>query len=471
MVRKTRHVIKKGLSLPIAGAADATRIEPGAAPRTVAVLAADYHGMKPTMHVAAGDTVGRGQLLFEDKKTPGVRYTSPAAGTVSGVHRGERRALISVTVELSESERTTGRPGDGEAVTFASHAGVARVDPLALERQAVRDLLLESGLWTALRARPFGCVADPAVTPAAVFVNLMDTAPLALDPNAVLRTTSERNALKIGICALRSLTDGPTYVCKGPDTDLASLQLLSIERIEIHTFDGPHPAGTVGLHIHTLDPVGAAKTVWHAGLQDVVAIGKLILDGELTVERLVSLAGPQVKEPRILRTRLGASIDDLVAGQLNDGENRVVSGSALSGRPASGEQRGFLGRYDTQITALREGRERELMGWLAPGARKFSILPMFLSKLLGGTFAMTTTTHGSHRPILPIGVYEQVMPMDILATFLLRALAMHDVERAEELGALELEEEDLALCTFVCPGKNDHGTTLRETLDMIQKEG
>jgi len=198
----------------------------------------------------------------------------------------------------------------------------------------------------------------------------------------------------------------------------------------------------------------------------------LFASGKLDVERVISLAGPSVQSPRLLRTRFGASTDDIVNGELKPGEHRVISGSVLSGRKAMGDVFGYLGRYHNQIAVLREGREREFLGWMAPGFSKFSIIPVYFSKLLKGKkFEFTTSTNGSPRAMVPIGMYEQVMPMDIVPTFLLRSLLIGDVEEAEKLGVLELDEEDLALCTFVCPGKHDFGVRLREMLNQIDKEG
>ena len=226
------------------------------------------------------------------------------------------------------------------------------------------------------------------------------------------------------------------------------------------------------MHIHRLDPVNRNRQVWHVGYQDVVAIGRLFETGELAVERVVALAGPALSRPRLVRTRLGAALADVLAGESIDEEVRVVSGSLLAGRPASGAVTGFLGRYHRQICLIREGREREWLGWLRPGLRKFSASRAFLSTLWRGQrFPFTTTTHGSRRAIVPIGLYERVMPLDLLPTPLLRALVMHDVERAEELGCLELEEDDLALCSFVCPSKLDYGAALRHVLTTLEAEG
>lgn len=453
------HKIKKGLDLPIQGAPEQV-IESAAAPSRVAIVAADYHGMKPTMHVQVGDSVDRGQLLFEDKKTPGVRITSPGSGKVAAINRGDRRALQSVVIDLDADDRA----GKGRSVRFAAFTGK---HPAELSGDEVRDLLVESGLWTALRTRPFSKVPAPGTRPKSIFVNVMDSSPLAADPAVVLAGLGE--PFERGLVALGKLTDGPVYVCKAPSTQL---QVPNSGDVQVHEFTGPHPSGTTGVHIHTLDPVGAGKVVWSIGYQDVVAIGKLFADGELDVSRVVSLAGPPVTRPRLLRTRLGASVDQLVEGELAAGEMRVISGSVLAGRRAMGEIHGYLGRYDQQVSVLEEDREQEFIGWLLPGTNKFSVLNTYAAKLIPGKkFALTTNSNGSDRAMVPVGVYERVFPMDILPTFLLRALLVGDLERAEALGVLELDEEDVALCSFVCPGKSDYGRHLRDLLTTIEKDG
>ena len=456
------HKIKKGLDLPISGQ-PAQAIADAAAARSVALLGADYVGMKPTMLVAEGDIVQRGQPLFKDKKTPGVQFTAPGAGKVMAIHRGERRAFQSLVIELAEDERSSAL-GQGSQVRFESFTAK---DVASLDRQSVQALLLESGLWTALRARPYGKTANPEQTPHSIFVTAIDSNPLAPEPGVVLKGREEE--FKRGLAAVGKLTEGRVYVCRKAGD---SIPVPSDGKFRGEEFQGPHPSGTAGLHIHLLDPVDRGKVVWYLGYQDVVAVGHLFATGELDLGRIVSVAGPVVRQPRLLRTRLGASTDDLVEESLLDGNHRILSGSVLSGRQASGEIHGFLGRYHNQVSALAEDTRREFLGWLAPGSKKFSATSAFVSAFMPKQkFALTTTTNGSDRAMVPIGLYEKVMPMDLLPTFLLRSLFVQDMEKAEELGCLELVEEDLALCTFVCPGKTDWGRYLRDALTTIEKEG
>ena len=288
-------------------------------------------------------------------------------------------------------------------------------------------------------------------------------------PLPAWRWKGQEDAFERGLQAVARLTQGPVFICERPES---GFPVPSDSRFRREEFTGPHPSGTVGFHIHTLDPVDRNRLVWHLNSQDVVEIGRLFGDGQLHPERIVSLAGPSARRPRLLRTRLGASTGDLTRGELIDGESRIVSGSVLSGRTASGDVFGFLGRYHQQVSVLPENRSREFLGWLSPGVSRYSTINTYLSKLIPGRkFRFTTSTNGSSRAMVPIGMYERVFPFDILPTFVLRALLAGDTEKAEELGCLELDEEDLALCSFVCPGKVEYGPLLRQVLTTIEKEG
>jgi Na+-transporting NADH:ubiquinone oxidoreductase subunit A len=442
--------IKRGLDLPVAGE-PVQRIEAARPVRSVAVIGFDYHGMKPTMDVQVGDRVKLGQPLFSDKRTPGVVYTAPGAGVVSAIHRGEQRVLQSVVIDLE---------GD-ESVAFDQYPAAALE---GLDPQQVRDNLVRSGLWTALRSRPFSRVPAIDATPSSIFVTAVDTHPLAADPIQVI---AEHAAdFEHGLKVLARLAR--VFLCKAQG---ASLPGENLAQVRTEAFAGPHPAGLPGTHIHFLDPVSATKSVWQIGYQDVIGIGKLFTTGRLWVERVVALAGPVVERPRLVRTRLGASLDELTAGELKPGANRVVSGSLLGGRTSRGAC-AFLGRYHVQVSCLAEGHDRELMHYLRAGVNKHSVLNIFVSKLMGDRkLPFSTTTNGSPRAMVPVGNYEAVMPLDILPTQLLRYLIVGDTEMAQKLGCLELDEEDLALCTYVCAGKYEYGPILRDNLSRIEKEG
>ncbi len=446
--------IKKGLDLPISGT-PAQVIHNGNAVSEVAILGEEYVGMRPSMKVREGDVVKKGQVLFEDKKNAGVVFTAPASGTVVAINRGEKRVLQSVVIKIE---------GD-EQITF-ERFDVAQLASLSSEQ--VKQQLVASGLWTAFRTRPFNKVAALDANPSSIFVNAMDTNPLAADPAVVLKEFEAD--FKNGLTVITRLFEGkkPVYLCKDADANIPSSP--AIEGVTIKSFNGPHPAGLVGTHIHFIDPVGATKQVWHLNYQDVIAIGKLFTTGELFTERVISLAGPQVKNPRLVRTRIGANLSQLTADELNDGNNRVISGSVLYGAKADGAH-DFLGRYALQVSAITEGNEKEFFGWITPQAGKFSITRTVLGHFGRKLFNFTTTEHGAHRAMVPIGSYERVMPLDIIPTLLLRDLEAGDTDSAQLLGALELAEEDLALCTYVCPGKTDYAPLLRAALDKIEKEG
>ncbi|GGY64085.1 Na(+)-translocating NADH-quinone reductase subunit A [Marinobacter zhanjiangensis] len=445
--------IKKGLDLPISGAPDQS-ISEGKPVRHVALIGFDYNGMKPTMEVKEGDRVKRGSLLFTDKKIEGVRYTSPAAGVVKEINRGERRVFQSLVIEID---------GD-DAETFARYS---EADLGSLERQQVVDNLLESGLWTAFRTRPFSKVPAIDTAPNSIFVSVMDTNPLAADPVVIIREQGE--AFSKGLKILSRLTSGKVFVTGRPGSDVP---VPESDAVQVEQFDGVHPAGNVGTHIHYLDPVSMGKTVWSIGYQDVIAIAKLFETGELPVDRVVAIGGPKASSPRLVRTRIGASLGELLKDEVaTDCELRTISGSVFGGRRGDGPC-AYLGRFDNQISVLEEGYKRQFMGWLSPGTNKFSVLNIYLSSLMGRKkFDFTTTTNGSERAMVPVGAYEKVMPLDILPTQLLRSLIVGDTEVAQKLGALELDEEDLALCTFVCPGKYEYGPILRENLTRIEIEG
>jgi len=444
--------IKRGMDIPIQGAPQQT-IDNAPAPRAVGVVGFDYVGMKPTMEVREGERVKLGQLLFTDKKTEGVRYTAPASGVVSAINRGARRVLQSVVIDIEgdEAESFAAVPADGIA---------------ALDGATVRSQLLESGQWTALRTRPYSKVPAPDSEAAAIFITAIDTHPLAADPAVVI--AEQREAFAAGQDLLAKLTAGKVYLCVDPAADIPKGQAANIE---VAQFSGPHPAGLAGTHVHFLGGASVSRVVWTVGYQDVIAIGRLFLDGRLYTDRVIALAGPQVERPRLLRTRLGADLQALCAGEMKSGDNRIISGSVLGGRLVSGAT-SYLGRYHNQVSVLLEGRKREFMGWLSPGFQKHSSLGIYVSSFIGGQpLAMTTSTNGSERAMVPVGSYEKVMPLDILPTQLLRALIVGDTEMAQALGCLELEEEDLALCSYVCPGKYEYGPILRDNLTRIEKEG
>ena len=442
--------IKKGLNLPIEGTPE-QKVHQGPKVSKVALIGDDVVGMKPTMEVQIGDKVKVGQLLYTDKKTEGVRYTSPASGEVVEINRGARRAFQSVVIKVEGDDHQ-----DFESYKGSELSGYKDAD--------VRALLLESGMWPSLRRRPFSKAARPDETPSSIFVTAIDTHPLAADPAIVIK--EQETAFKNGLKVLGKIAK--VHLCTEASSTVVG---ADVENVSETKFSGPHPAGLAGTHIHHLDPVGENKFVWYINYQEVIAVGKLFETGKLLTDRVVALAGPVARNPRLIKTRVGASIDELIKGETFEADEiRPVSGSVFAGREARGPF-AYLGRFHNQISLLKEGKEREFLGWHSPGLNKFSVKPIYLSAFSSKKFAMNTNKNGSLRAIVPIGSYEKVMPLDILPTYFIRTIMARNTDMAVKLGALELDEEDVALCTFVDPGKNDFGPVLRENLETIEKEG
>jgi Na+-transporting NADH:ubiquinone oxidoreductase subunit A len=447
-----RVTIKKGLNIPIQGDPEPV-ISAAAAVHSVAVMGTDVNGLRPSMAVSDGDQVRLGQTLFTDKRNPRVKFTAPGSGQITAINRGARRALQSVVIRL-----------DGDAAEDYEAFSPSQLP--AVDAARVREILLESGLWTALRTRPYSHIPSPDQRPAAVFVTAIDSNPLAADPALIIN--ADADAFANGLQVVARLTEGNVYVNTGPDSGIACPADSQFRHTE---FAGPHPAGLVGTHIHFLEPVSEKKTVWHIGYQHVMAIGRLFTSGRLPTDKVVAIGGPKALRPRLAMTRIGASIAELLSGETSAGRLRIISGSVLSGHQASGPL-AYLGRYHNQISVLAEGSDREFMSWMRPGTDRYSAVRAYAAHLLRrDSFPMTTTQNGSPRAMVSIGTFEKVMPLDILPTPLLKALLVEDTDRARELGCLELDEEDLALCSFVCNGKYDYGPFLRLNLDEIEANG
>jgi Na+-transporting NADH:ubiquinone oxidoreductase subunit A len=451
--------ITKGLDILIAGAPEPV-IDAGRAVGSVAVLGADYVGLKPRILVQTGDAVRLGQPLFVDKRDPEVMYTAPGSGTVIAVNRGARRALQSVVIELGEA-----------AADVSEYTDLANSDPSAIAADTIRSALFKSGLWTSFRTRPYSKVPQSDSSPRSIFVTAIDTQPLAGDPKPVI--DAHENAFGHGLQIVGRLTEGPVYLCTEPDWEGP---VGDNDQLRHVGFAGPHPAGLPGTHIHHLDPVGASRTVWYIGYQDVIAIGKLFGDGQIWTGRTIALGGAGFERPRLVATRLGANIDDLVAGELkttggHEGRPRLISGSVLHGRTAAGAE-AYLGRYHTQVTAVPDNVPRRLFGWLGLFDGHYSFSGMFKRRKSQVTQQpFSTAQNGRPAALVPVDAFERVMALDMLPIPLLRALLIGDTDQAQALGCLELDAEDLALCSFVCPGKNDYGAVLRVNLDQIEREG
>ena len=456
--------IKKGLNLPIEGAPNAQIDRHALEATQVAVSGRDYWGLKPKMLVQEGDRVQMGQPLFADKTFSDIVFTAPATGQVSAINRGVKRFLESVVIDV---DRAAEEADDVCQFTAYPFAGLKNINT-----EQAREQLLASGLWPQIRTRPYSKLANPAQKPMAFFINLMNTEPLSFDPALALE--GREQDFLAGLLVVSALCDGTIFVCKSPKTTLPE-GVAAMDRVEVHEFSGPHPAGLVGTHIHYLAPVNAEKVVWHLDAQDLLAFGQLFQTGRYPKDILVAVAGPIVKRPRVMATRRGACVSALANSEIDytkaGGHPRVVSGSLLTGRQAKGFQ-DYLGAFHRQISIIAEYGPKRLLGWLIPGWDRFATARVHLSSLsLPKKYNMSASANGSPRAMVPFGLYEEVVPLDILPTQLLRALLVLDTDTAQSLGALELDEEDLALCSYVCLSKYEYGTALRAALTRIEAEG
>ncbi len=418
----------------------------------VGLLGADYIGLKPRLAVAEGDPVGPGTAIFSHKETPQAHVVSPVSGQIRAIHRGPRRTLISVEIDTSAK--------GASAVDFSGIGDISTPDGVA-------ERLCAAGLWTSFRTRPYSKVPDPQSRPSAIFVTAMDTEPLCPDPQVIIEDAPE--AFAAGLRAIALLGKGSTYVCHAPGMDIPAGD--EIDGIECVTFSGPHPAGLPGTHIHFLTSPAPGQVVWTIWYQDVIAIGRLMQSGKYDGERVIALSGPLCKTPRLVRTVAGASMEELTEGEIDTSvPERLISGSALSGRSGDGAS-AFLGRYARQITAIEEDQKQIPMGWIRPMASKFAFQPVLGSALSRKIYAMTSNLNGGRRAMVPVGTFEELMPQDFLPTQLLRSILVMDTDAAQNLGVMELDEEDLGIVGFACPAKYEYGIALRDCLTKIEKEG
>ncbi len=443
--------LRRGYDLKLVGEA-AMEIATPAPSKTYAIQPPNFKGITPKLLVEAGTEVKCGTPLFFAKEQPEIMFTSPVSGEVVEIVRGEKRRIMEVKILADTSS--------------ISYEQFNKANPASLDAEAIKATLLKSGAWTLLRQRPFNRIADVNETPKAIFISAFDSAPLAPDLNFVLKGREAH--LQAGIDALSKLTSGAVYLGLKHNADMATFTSLS--GVQTAAFAGPHPAGNVGIQIHHTRPINKGEVVWTINAQDLATIGKLFTDGVYDPEKVITLAGSEVKQPKYLRARLGASISSLVDTNMSDGKNRIISGSVLFGDKVDME--GYLGAYDQQITIIPEGDEREFFGWLIPNYPRPSVSKTFLSYLMPNRkYKVNTSMHGEERAFVMTNEYEKVLPMDMYPVQLLKACLAADLEAMEALGIYEVVEEDLALCEFVCTSKMPVQKILSEGLDLIEKEG
>lgn len=446
--------IKKGRDIRLKGAAKNELVE-RSLPKYVAVQPLDFKGLKLRLSVKVEDTVKVGTSVFADKVIPDIRVASPVSGKVIAINRGEKRALLSLVIETDGKQ-------DVESFQKFSEEQIKSVS-----KQDVIDTLLKGHLWPVVRQRPFSKIANPQEKPKAVFIHAMNTEPLALDIDCILENREKE--FQIGLDILKNLTDGEMHLCVKEGSQSAAL--TQAKNVQTHTFSGPHPAGNVSTHIHRVDAINKGDLVWYIEAQDVLRVASLFLNGTYPTERIVAVTGEGVSDQRRVyaKTVMGAPLTSLLEG---DGlqHMRCLSGSVLNGKDVGAD--GFICFYDSQVTVIPEGGRRELLGWLSPGVNKYTFSKTFISAFLPQReISLDSDEHGSHRTIVLNNVYDSLIPLDIMTYFLLKAVLSGNIEEAEELGILECDEEDFALCTFACPSKTDVGGIIREGLDLIEKEG
>lgn len=451
--------IKKGLDIPLSGK-PAPAIEQNLLPTdAVYVYPAEFEGVKAKLRVEEGDSVKRGAPLFFNKRRQELQFLSPGGGQVTEIKYGPRRIIERITIRLDSNE---------DVQTFKKYAPeqVPR-----LERNEIIGHLLATGFWAHIRQRPFSRIANPEITPKSIFVNAMHTAPFRPDIHVAIR--GHEQAFQAGLDLMTRLTDGGVHLCIPVEAEHPSKAVMEAENVKIHAFGGPHPSGNSSVHIHHIDPMDPHDKVWVVQAVDLITIGRLFLEGEYPLDRTISLGGPGVRPEacRYYRLRHGASLAPLFDGRLQDGEQRVICGDCLSGFGIEAD--GGLSFYGSGLTIIPEGRERHFMGWFAPGWNRYSPSRTFLSTWLRRRhqWHLNTNLNGSRRAMVLTGLYDSVMPLNIMADFLVRAVLAHDTDEAIALGILETDPEDFALCAFVCPSKMEVSHIIRQGLDEIEQEG
>lgn len=446
--------LKKGFTINLQGKASPKVVEIDQ-PETFVIKPTDFQGLyipKPVVNV--GDTVKAGTPIFHDKKHENVIYTAPVSGEIVEVKRGEKRKLLEIKILADKKV---------EYETFNKYS----VSELAnLPVAALKEQILKSGIWPAIIQRPFGIIADPAATPKAIHISAFDSHPLAPDYSILFK--GQDQFFQVGIDVLKKLTTGLVHINTHSTTEISTV-FSQAKGAEVNKFSGPHPVGCVGVQIHHLDPINKGDVVWTINPFAVIQLGKLFLNGIYDASRIVALTGSEVKNPQYYKTYTGASVKKILEGNLAQDHVRVISGNPLTGTAIGKE--GHVGFFDHQISVLPEGDYYEFIGWITPGARKISFqrsLGLFSFLSPGKERVVDTNTHGEPRAFVQSGVFEQVTPMDVLPTHLLKSILAEDLDEMEALGIYEVIEEDLALCEFVDVSKHKVQEIVREGIDLIQ---
>ena len=447
-----RIIIKKGHNIQISGVPSLDLVNAGQTV-SVAYLPEEFRYIKPKLLVNEGDTVKIGTPLFFDKKIPDVKWAALGSGKISAIHYGQRRVIEKIIIVVDKNEETL------------EHAYYDHQEITNLTNDQVKDQLLNAGMWPLIRQRPFNKIANPRDLPDSIFISCYNSAPLSVDLDVALR--NRRSSFQAGITALSKLTEGKVNVVV--DENSTSDTFKDLQHAETHLISGPHPAGNVGIQIHNINPLTPRKVIWTVNVQHVVTIGRLFLKGIFDPSLIIAIGGPGVKNPIHLKSRMGASIQSLVTDRLHDVSHRMVSGDVLTGSTVDKDD--FIHYYNSAVASIPHSDKRTFLGMLHPGSSKshYSLTHTYF-KFGTSTFPFSTLQNGEERAMLPINTWENVLPMDILPNQLYRAIIANDIEEMEQLGLIECDEEDFALCSFSCPSKIDVGNVIRQGLDMLEAE-
>jgi Na+-transporting NADH:ubiquinone oxidoreductase subunit A len=442
--------IKQGLDINLLGDAEKVITEVDAG--MYAIKPIDFIGVFPKVVVQEGDKVKAGSQLCFDKYRDNIWFTSPVSGTVKEVRRGAKRVLLEIIIEPDAQQQ---------------YEDFGKAAPNNLDRDQVLDKMLKSGVWPVIRQRPYTVIANPDDNPKAIFVSAFDTSPLAPDYNFIVEGQAE--AFQTGLDALKKLTTGKIHLNLKGNGDNSEV-FTNAKNVQINYFSGPHPAGNVGTQINKLDPINKGEVVWHLRPHEVITIGRLFLEGRFNSERIIALVGSEVIKPMYIKTRIGASIKEIIKDSLKDGKLRFISGNPLTGKKI--DKNGFISFYDSQLTVLPEGDYYEMFGWVLPGFGKFSFSRTFFSWLhpKDKKYRMDTNFHGGPRAFVITGEMEKVFPFDIYPMQLLKAIMIEDIDAMENLGIYEVDEEDFALIEFIDTSKTEAQHIIRKGLDIMRKE-
>lgn len=450
--------LRKGLDINLLGTAERVLAKGGEA-ASYALVPDHYRGVTPKLLVKVGDKVKAGSPLFFSKEHPEVLFTSPVGGEVSAVNRGDKRKILSIVVTP-----------DGQ--NQSEHFDVCPIPELTRER--VKETMLHAGFWPMLIQRPFGIIAKTDATPKSIFISGLDTAPLAPDLNFLVQDQGEH--IIAGLEALKKLTDGKVHLTVGTDTTAGVLS--RIKQAEVHHIEGPHPAGNAGVQIAHIDPINKGDIVWTVELQHVAMIGRLFLTGAVDMSKVVALTGSEVVKPHYFKVISGALISSITDGNLRprtESEERgvrIISGNPLTGiKVEPNNVDGYLGFYHNQVTVIPEGNKYEFLGWAMPRISKFSVSHSYFSWLFPNKkYNLDTNMNGGHRAFVQTGIYDKVLPMNIYPLYLIKAIMAEDIDKMENLGIYEILEEDIALCEFIDPSKNEWQATVSKGIELMIKE-